>query len=95
MKEWMIGAPIEDDAPLDSTYLDLITKGGILLASFFSIGFSNVIIRYYKQILPYLPFILAMAASGLTETYFTSPNGVSIIMWVFVLMPFIRQKPIL
>ena len=95
MKEWMIGAPIEDDAPLDSTYLDLITKGGILLAAFFSIGFSSVMIRYYKQILPYLPFILAMAASGLTETYFTSPNGVSIIMWVFVLMPFIRQKPIL
>lgn len=94
-KEWLVGAPIEDDAPLDSTYLDLIMKGGILLASFFCTGFIFVMIRYFNNIKPYLPFILALVATGLTETYFTSPNGVSIVLWIFILMPFIKQKPIL
>lgn len=94
-KEWLVGAPIEDDAPLDSTYLDMITKGGILLASFFCVGFMTVVIRYFNKIMPYLPFVLALVATGLTETYFTGPNGVSIILWVFVLMPFVRHKPVL
>ena len=92
-KEWLVGAPIEDDAPLDSTYLDMITKGGVLLASFFCVGFMTVMTRCFKSIGSYLPFMLALIATGLTETYFTSPNGVSIILWVFVLMPFVKYKP--
>lgn len=93
--EWLIGAPIEDDAPLDSSYLDMITKGGILLASFFCVGFMVTVIRSFNKIKPYLPFVLALIATGLTETYFVAPNAVSIILWVFVLMPFVRYTPVL
>ena len=92
-REWIVGAPRETDDPLDSTYLDIITKGGILLASFMSLSFAVSIIRRFKTTVPYLPFILALFASGLTETYFTSANGVSIILWVFILQSICNYKP--
>ena len=93
MREWLIGAPIEDDAPLDSSYLSMITTGGISLALFFCAGFFAAIIRYFKSIGSYLPFVLALIAAGLTETYFVGPNSVSVILWIIVLMPFIKYAP--
>lgn len=92
-REWLIGAPIEESAPLDSTYLEIITKGGIILASFFCIGFFGATVFNFKEIVSYLPFAIALLFSGLTETYFINPNSVSILLWIIVLIPFIKYKP--
>lgn len=94
-RDWLIGAPRELDEPLDSSYLDIICTGGILLAVFMCTAYMGTIAGYFKRTAPYLPIILAVLASGLTETIFVNPNAVSVVFWILILQCFIRQKPIL
>lgn len=95
MKEWMIGSPKEMDDPLDSSYLDMITKGGVLLASFFCFGFAKTVIKYYNRTKEYLPFLFTMVGAGLSETIFNDPNSVSVLFWVIIMQAYFKQKPVL
>lgn len=94
-KEWMLGAVREESDPLDSSYLDIIVTGGIMMALVFCIGFGTSVIKYYKKIKSYLPFMLAFLAAGLTESYFTYPDAANVLLWVLIMQAFIKYKPIL
>lgn len=90
--EWMIGAPVLIDEPLDSTYLDIICKGGICLASFFCLGFAGSVIKYFREMRMYIPFAVALLTSGLTETFFSNPNSVSVFLWAMAMRFFVARK---
>lgn len=94
-REWMLGTVREDEDPLDSSYLDIIVVGGITFASFFCAGFGASVIRFFRKIKSYLPFMLAFLAAGISETYLSFPDCASVILWAIVLQVFIKYKPIL
>lgn len=92
--DWLVGTVREFDEPLDSTYLDLIIKGGILLATFVCVGFAMSVIKCFDKVKPYLPLAVSCSASGLAETFYTDPNSVSVIFWMVILMWYIKPKPV-
>lgn len=92
-KDWFIGTVIETDGPLDGSYLEMILKGGILLCSLFSISFYISIIRYFKEVQPFLPIVISTLIVGLSETIITMPSSSTIILWMITLYYFIKYKP--
>lgn len=94
-REWMLGTVRDGEDPLDSSYLDIIVVGGITMASFFCIGFGGSVIKYFRKIKSYLPFLFGFMAAGVSETYFSYPDCASVILWVIVLQIFIKYKPVL
>lgn len=95
IQDWLIGAPKTLDEPLDSSCLEMIHFGGILLALFFCISFANSIIHYYHQDLSFMPVIISILFAGLTESIYTRPSDIAILLWIFTLQSNIKYKPIL
>lgn len=95
-KEWIVGAPRDDEGePVDNVYLLLTMTGGLALITFYCIGFAGACIGDFHKIKPYLPFLVALTFGGLTESYYATPNSASMIYWIFVMIPYFKEKPLL
>lgn len=95
IQDWLIGAPKTLDEPLDSSCLEMIHLGGILLALFFCISFANSIIHNYNQDLSFMPVIISILFAGLTESIYSRPSDIAVFLWLVTLQSNIKYKPIL
>lgn len=92
-REWIVGAPREDDDPLDNVYLALTMTGGLTLIVVYCAGFAVANICYFDKVKKYVPYMIALSAGGIGETYFAGPNSAAMIYWIVVMYPYFKYKP--
>lgn len=83
---WLFGAS-QSDLTIDGSFAMLLFLGGLILVAVFCYLFYEMTIKYYKKIIPYLPFILAVMACGVMETTFSACGGFSVIFWYILFNP--------
>lgn len=91
---WIFGAKVNYENPLDSAYLDMILKGGLITAIFFCFSFYKSIIKYFKDVLYVVPFLISVLIAGLSESILTELTGFAVLFWVYTLMIFFDIKKV-
>ena len=92
VKDLLIGTVNESDSPLDSSYLALVVKGGLILVLFFSLGFLGSSIKFWNVNKKFLPVVTAILCSGITESTFSNLNSTSLLIWLYIIQFYSSKK---
>lgn len=82
--QWFIGAKSPSDLILDGSYTSFLFEGGIIGASYFFFSFRKKVIAKWKELLPFIPFIISFLALGTAENKLSSAGAISIIFWYLI-----------
>lgn len=86
LRDVLIGTPLVAELTIDSTYLHLIFEGGIVCLLVFVMLYVYVLLKKYRLVYPYLPFIISILIYGAFETVFANAaiTG-NILIWMILI----------
>lgn len=85
LKDYIIGTNLVNEITVDSTYLHLIFRGGVIYLITFYALYIYAFKNKYQYIYPYLPILVSILVYGAFETLFVNCTMVSYIMiWIIL-----------
>ena len=85
LKDYIIGTNLVNEITIDSTYLHLIFRGGVIYLITFYALYIYAFKNKYQYIYPYLPILVSILVYGAFETLFVNCTMVSYIMiWIIL-----------